>query len=224
MKRSKLKTQKSKVKIKACIFLLFFYTLLPIAYANNIDSIIANVQKTYDDISDMKASFVQETTSATFKDTQKSEGVVYFKKPGMMRWEYSSPAKDVIVNNGETIWVYQPDLGQVMVSKFDKESSPLSKHFLSGMGNVKNDFDVKIGEETPFSYTLILVPKTQQPNIRKIHLVIDKKTFLINKTSSFDPFGNAASVRFIDVKTNTSLQKSIFNFEVPQGVKVVTPQ
>ncbi|MBI5892779.1 MAG: outer membrane lipoprotein chaperone LolA [Deltaproteobacteria bacterium] len=202
---------------------LVFLLITPV-YAEDLDSILSNVQKTYENISDMKASFVQETTSATFKDTQKSEGIVYFKKPGMMRWEYSNPNKDVIVNNGETIWVYQPDLGQVMVSKFDKESSPLSKHFLSGMGNVKNDFDVKLGEETPFSYTLILVPKTQQPNIRKIHLTIDKKTFMMNKTASFDPFGNIASVRFIDVKTNTNLQKSIFNFEIPKGVKVVTPQ
>ncbi len=210
----------------------FLYCLLPIAYcllpvlsyADDIDSIIAGVQKTYENISDMKASFVQETTSATFKDTQKSEGIVYFKKPGMMRWEYSNPNKDVIVNNGETIWVYQPDLGQVMVNKFDRESSLLSKHFLSGMGNVKNDFDVKNGEETPFTYTLILIPKIPQPNIRKVHLAIDKKTSMINKTVSFDQFGNAASVRFIDVKTNTPLPKSIFNFEIPQGVKVVAPQ
>ncbi|MBI5682196.1 MAG: outer membrane lipoprotein chaperone LolA [Deltaproteobacteria bacterium] len=194
------------------------------AAADDIDSIIVRVQKVYDGISDMKAGFIQETTSTTLKETQRAEGIVYFKKPNMMRWEYSHPNKDVIVSSGETIWIYQVDLGQVVVSKLSLEDKTLSQHFLSGLGDIKKDFNVKLGEGTNDTYTLILLPKTDLLNIKKIHLIIDKKTAFVKSTKSFDPFGNTASVRFIDASYNVNLKNALFNFDVPKGVRVVTPQ
>ncbi|HBO84377.1 MAG: outer membrane lipoprotein carrier protein LolA [Deltaproteobacteria bacterium GWC2_42_11] len=208
----------------SAFLLLLSLLLIPAESAETLDNILSNIQKVYDGISDMKANFVQKTTSSSLGGAQNSEGVVYFKKPGMMRWEYASPGKDIIVNNGDTIWVYQPDLGQVMVSSFSSESSPLAKHFLSGMRNIKNDFDVRLEGETPADYTLILIPRIPQPSIKKIHIIVDKKTFFVNGTSTFDPFGSVASVRFSNIKINTSLQKSLFNLEIPQGVRVVKPQ
>lgn len=192
------------------------------AAAEELDSIIARVQKVYGDISDMKADFVQETTSLTFKEGIKSEGMVYFKKPGMMRWEYSNPNKDVIVSNGETIWVYQPDLGQVIVSSLSQEDKTLSQNILSGMGNLKKDFEVRLGGETNDAYNLILLPKTELLNIKKIHMLIDKKTSFVRTTKSFDVLGNTASISFLNASFNTNLKKALFNFDVPKGVRVIS--
>src|SRR3989304_3722646 len=98
-----------------CVLTSGFWILPPAVWADDLDAIISKVQKTYEGIQNIQADFVQLTTSSATKETQKADGLVYFKKPGMMKWEYKSPTKDIIVSDGRTIWAYQQDIGQVMI-------------------------------------------------------------------------------------------------------------
>ena len=192
-----------------------------IGFADDIDVIIAKVQKTYEGIQDVQANFAQFTTSASIKTTQKAEGVVYFKKPGMMKWEYKSPGKDIIVSDGITIWIYQQDIGQVMVGNALDNGTSISNSFLAGIGNLKKDFDIELAEQDNVAYLLKLNPKTSQPNVQKLYIAVDKKTFLVIKTLVYDMMGNETKVVFENMKTNQSLSDSIFKFKIPEGVKVI---
>ena len=192
-----------------------------IGFADDIDVIIAKVQKTYEGIQDVQANFAQFTTSASIKTTQKAEGVVYFKKPGMMKWEYKSPGKDIIVSDGITIWIYQQDIGQVMTGNALDNGTSISNNFLAGIGNLKKDFDIELAEQDNVAYLLKLNPKTSQPNVQKLYIAVDKKTFLVIKTLVYDMMGNETKVVFENIKTNQSLSDSIFKFKIPEGVKVI---
>ena len=204
--------------------LLTVYCLLPTAvYANDLNAIISKLQKTYEGIQDVQANFTQLTTSASIKTTQKAEGVVYFKKPGMMKWEYKSPNKDIIVSDGITIWIYQQDIGQVMVGNVLDNGTSISNNFLAGIGNLKKDFDIELAEQDNIAYLLKLNPKMSQPNVQKLYIAVDKKTFLVIKTLVYDMMGNETKVVFENMKTNQSLSGSIFKFKIPEGVKVVKP-
>lgn len=194
-----------------------------IGFADELDAIVAKVQKTYDGIQDIQANFTQFTTSASIKQTQKAEGVVSFKKPGMMRWEYKSPGKDIIVSDGMTIWVYQQDIGQVMVGNAIDNGTSISNNFLAGIGNLKKDFDITLAEGDITTHLLKLNPKTPQPNVQKLYIAVDKKTFLVTKTIIYDLLGNETKVIFENMKTNQSLSGNIFKFKIPEGVKVVKP-
>ncbi|MEK6599227.1 MAG: outer membrane lipoprotein chaperone LolA [Deltaproteobacteria bacterium] len=192
-----------------------------IGLADDLNAIIAKVQKTYDGIHDIQANFTQFTTSASIKETQKAEGVVSFKKPGMMKWEYKSPGKDIIVSDGMTIWIYQQDIGQVMVGNALDNGTSISNNFLAGMGNIKKDFEIEMAEGDNNAHLLKLNPKTAQPNLRKLYIAVDKKTFLVIRTIVYDMLGNETKVIFEKIKTNQSLSGSIFKFKIPEGVKVV---
>lgn len=204
--------------------LLTAYCLLPaVAYADDLNAIISKLQKTYDDIHDIQANFTQFTTSASIKQTQKAEGIVYLKKPSMMKWEFKSPNKDMIVSDGATIWVYQQDIGQVMIGSAANNGTSISNNFLAGMGNLKKDFDIEQAEGDKDSYLLKLNPKTPQPNVQKVHVAVDKKSFMVKKTTVHDMLGNETKVVFENIKTNQSLSANIFKFKIPEGVKVVKP-
>lgn len=192
-----------------------------IVCADDLDTIISKVQKTYDGIQDIQANFTQFTTSASIKQTQKADGVVSFKKPGMMRWEYKSPGKDIIVSDGMTIWVYQQDIGQVMVGNAIDNGTSISNNFLAGIGNLKKDFDITLAEGDNAAHLLKLNPKTAQPNVQKLYLAVDKKTFLVTRTIVYDLLGNETKVVFENIKTNQSLSGNMFKFKIPEGVKVV---
>jgi outer membrane lipoprotein carrier protein len=206
-------------------FLLFtvHYALFTVVWADDLNAIASKIQKTYDGIQDIQANFVQLTTSASIKQTQKAEGVVYFKKPGMMKWEYKSPNTDIIVSDGKTFWAYQRDIGQVMTGNASSNETSISNNFLSGMGNLKKDFDIELSEQDNISYLLKLKPKAPQPNVQKLYIAVDKKTFFVVKTIVYDVIGNETKVIFENLKINQSISTNMFKFQIPEGVKVVKP-
>jgi len=206
-----------------CVLTSGFWILPPAVWADDLDAIISKVQKTYEGIQNIQADFVQLTTSSATKETQKADGLVYFKKPGMMKWEYKSPTNDIIVSDGRTIWSYQQDIGQVMVGNASDSSASISNNFLAGMGNLKKDFDIELEKPDNNSYVLKLNPKVPQPNIQRLYIAVDKKTSLVKQTIVFDLLGNETKVIFENLKINQSVPANIFKFKIPEGVRVVKP-
>src|SRR3972149_6200321 len=180
-----------------CVLTSGFWILPPAVWADDLDAIISKVQKAY--------------------------GLVYFKKPGMMKWEYKSPTNDIIVSDGRTIWSYQQDIGQVMVGNASDSSASISNNFLAGMGNLKKDFDIELEKPDNNSYVLKLNPKVPQPNIQRLYIAVDKKTSLVKQTIVFDLLGNETKVIFENLRINKSVPANIFKFKIPEGVRVVKP-
>ena len=206
-----------------CVLTSGFWILPPAVWADDLDAIISKVQKTYEGIQNIQADFVQLTTSSATKETQKADGLVYFKKPGMMKWEYKSPTNDIIVSDGKTIWAYQQDIGQVMIGNASDSGASISNNFLAGMGNLKKDFDIELEKPDNNSYVLKLNPKVPQPNIQRLYIAVDKKTSLVKQTIVFDLLGNETKVIFENLKINQSVPANIFKFKIPEGVRVVKP-
>ena len=189
------------------------------------ESVLIEIQRRYETTNDLEANFVQEYVGKVMQRPQKGEGKVYFKKKGMMRWDYKSPNQKLI-SNGHTLWYYQPDENQVFisdVSRVVKERTPLA--FLAGEGDLSRDFNlanlneaVSLREE---NFVLELVPKETTPVLAKLILTVDKKTFYVIQADVVDGLGNVTRTRFTNIKTNLSLPDSFFNFIIPQGTEVL---
>ena len=82
-------------------------TLLP-------EQIIEKLEKRYA-AADFSATFFQESTLKAMDITDTATGKVWFKHPGMMRWEYETPEKYAIISDGQTLWIYRPDDNQVVI-------------------------------------------------------------------------------------------------------------
>src|SRR5436190_18963850 len=74
----------------------------------------------------LKANFEQTVTDRNGKVIQQSSGSMQFSRPGKFRWQYTKPYKQLVVGDGEKLWLYDPELNQVTVRKLDKAigSSP----------------------------------------------------------------------------------------------------
>jgi len=210
-------------------------------FAQSVDEIVDKVQATYEHTSDLEATFLQESLIKTMDTIEKSEGKVYIKKPGKMRWDYKKPRKQEIVIEGKTIWIYKPDEKQVLKTPFsDNPQNKTPAGFLSGVGRLKDDFKIRLhnppsppyppltkggigggkgGQEGIF--TLELIPKGIKSNIEKIFLEVNPEDYTIRSFSLFDIYGNKTTVTLKNIKTNKGLKDSTFHFKVPEGVKVI---
>jgi outer membrane lipoprotein carrier protein len=191
-------------------------------------SLISEVQKRYETTSDLEAGFVQEYVGKIMKKPQRGEGKVFFKKRGMMRWDYTVPNQKFI-SNGTTLWFYQPEENQVFVSDVGqvlKEKTPLA--FLAGEGNLNRDFSlIQFNEAAPGkeeNHVLELAPKEPQAGLAKLVLTIDKKSYYVLQVDVVDELGNVTRTRFNDINTNIVLPVSMFQFTIPPGTEVLKVQ
>lgn len=210
------------------VWMLFNLILLPAALGASGQGVLAEIQKRYETTNDFEASFVQEYIGKVMKSLQRGEGKVYFKKKGMMLWDYRVPNQKLI-SNGHTLWYYQPEEKQVFVSdisKVIKEKTPLA--FLAGEGELTKEFNLTHFSESSSqkdeTFVLDLAPKEPQPALSKLTLTVNRKTFYVVQADVVDGLGNVTRTRFIDIKTNLNLSTSLFEFSIPPGVEVLRMQ
>ena len=90
--------------------ILSLYTSLPAA---SIDKKIQNIQKAYENVADIKGSFLQKSYIKDLKRTDTYKGQFFIKIPMRMKWEYTGEvAQEVFIDNDEII-IYQKKERQV---------------------------------------------------------------------------------------------------------------
>jgi len=201
---------------------------VPLVLGVTGQAVLVEIQNRYETTNDLEARFLQEFVGKVMKQAQKGEGKVYFKKKGMMRWDYRVPNQQFI-SNGKIVWYYQPDENQVLVydlSNLVKERTPLA--FLAGEGNLGRDFDLVNFNEAVSpkeeNYVVELEPKEPHAGLSRLVLTVDKKMYFVNQADVIDGLGNVTRTRFMDIKTNVGLQASFFNFSIPPGADVMKVQ
>jgi outer membrane lipoprotein carrier protein len=199
--------------------------------AQDLKTIVDGVQARYQQTPHFQARFRQTSTLATLGEKQESKGKVFIRKPGMMRWEYHDPEKQVLVSDGVNFWVYTPRHNQVIVSRFGeafRSKTPLA--FLAGNGNIRDEFKVQFADNSPDSkkgdsdvFSLSLRPKAPHPSLRELKLDIRKRDYMIIRSSLIDPFGNVTDIRFAEIRVDETLPHNLFTFKIPPGVEIVHP-
>jgi len=193
------------------------------AQAASVDDIVKRLQARYDSTTGFRADFTQEIESATLGQKVQSQGRVFFKKPGRMRWEFKAP-EQLLVSDGKFFWFYQPADKQVVKTPFQqafRSSTPAS--FLLGVGRLVQDFTVSLKGETPEAYSLRLTPKKDAEAIGLLDLEVSTKTFDILQATITDPLSNVTRLRFTHIDRATPLDDALFRFIAPRGVDVVEP-
>ncbi len=187
-----------------------------------VGSIIEGVQNFYAQAQDLRAQFSQSYYYKVYDRKQLSEGIVYFKKPGKMRWDYQKPNHKVFVSDGKLLWVYEPEENQAFKQSLAKAQLPVALSFMSGQGKLKEAFNAKLLKSPDEkSYLLELIPKTDEGDYKALHLKVDRKSYQVLSSTVIDPVGNSNHLIFKDVKSNLGLPDSGFHFVPPEGLRII---
>ncbi|CAB5094839.1 hypothetical protein D3OALGA1CA_5409 [Olavius algarvensis associated proteobacterium Delta 3] len=188
----------------------------------DVDTLIAGIEKRYAGTG-FSARFDQESTLKAMDITDTASGGVWFRRPEMMRWEYETPERQVIVSDGVTLWIYRPEDNQVMLgdaSAYFGEGRGAS--FLSDIRLVKKKFDVQLlDDESADTHSVKMTPREKSHDLASVRLTIDKKTFDIVQVITANVYGDETRIRFNTFKYNQDLGASLFFFDIPKGVDVI---
>jgi outer membrane lipoprotein carrier protein len=188
--------------------------------AQGPDGLLKTIEARYNHAQSLKLDF-SETYAGTRRPVQHDAGVLYLRKPGRMRWEYTSPAGKVFISDGKEVVLYTPDDQRAEKSKL-KESedmrAPLA--FLLGKLDFKKEFKSFQTRVEGNDKWIAVEPKSE-------NLAYSKVEFLAT------PEGEIRRVRitgqdqsqldfiFTNEQLNVPVAPSLFVFHPPPGVQVV---
>src|SRR5258706_11648314 len=108
------------------------------ASAGSIEKLHAFIEQTRS----AKANFTQEVIDTNGTVQQQASGTVQFHRPGKFRWTYDKPYEQIIVGDGEKLWIYDKDLNQVTQRNLDKALGSSPAALLAGADGVDKYFSL----------------------------------------------------------------------------------
>lgn len=171
-------------------------------------------------LANVEATFVQHNFDGKGSILQTMKGVLKAKTPGKFRWETADPFQQLLVTDGETLWLYDQDLEQVTEQPLDKRVIATPALILSGELNQIDEAYEVYGEQLQNEWHFVLIPRSQDVLFDRLRLEFDSQQMLSRMTIK-DEVGQKTVLSFRDVKVSATLPDSLFTFIAPKGVDVI---
>lgn len=171
------------------------------------------------DLDAVRGSFVQEVRDGTGRLVESSSGTLALRAPRQFRWEYEQPFTQLIVADGDNVWIYDPDLAQVTVraQSLEEAQSPLS--VLTDLSLLERDYRVSPAEASEGIEYLRLEPRSEEASLRECLLGFGADG--LARMVLLDQLGQRNELRFGRWERNPRLDDALFAFVPPEGVDVV---
>ncbi len=166
----------------------------------------------------VRAEFTQDLVAADGTSTDHAAGTLYLKKPGRFRWDYATP-KQLIVCDGERLWLYDPELEQATVRRVRDSMSQTPAMLLSGQAKVRDGFTIRDGGRSGGLDWLHLVPKASDTDFREIRLGFVGE--VLHRLEFTDKLNQRTLIELKGLERNAHLADALFRFTPPAGVDVI---
>ena len=191
---------------------------------SKLQQLLQSVEARYNRAQSLKLDF-SETYTAPGHPVQTESGTLLLRKPGRMRWDYSSPAGKLYVSDGKDVYLYTPGDHTAEKSKL-KESedmrAPLA--FLLGKLNFAKEFKSfstrPEGGADGGATWITAWPKSQNLMYTQVEFLAapDGSIRRVNVTGQDH---SKLDFTFSNEKMNAPAPPGLFTFHPPAGVEVV---
>jgi len=166
-----------------------------------------------------RADFEQRVYDRERKLVQQSRGSFAFLRPGRFRWTYAQPYPQVIVGDGERVWIHDRDLNQVTVRKLSRALGSTPAALLAGSADVERAFELSDAGQRDGLEWLEAKPREREAGFERIRLGMG--TAGVQAMELVDQFGQTTVLRFSNIVRNPPLEPSTFRFTPPKGADVL---
>lgn len=165
----------------------------------------------------IESDFIQEKNLSVLSEKIISKGHFVFKKDNLLRWEYNTPSKYLIVINKEKVMIKD----EKKTSKYDMNSNKVFKEIndimvscVQGTIFKSNKFKTNYFENDKF-YKLELIPqvKNMKDSFKKINLYFDKNVTSVAKMEMIEANEDLTLLDFSNKKLNAPVAETIFTIK-----------
>ncbi len=161
----------------------------------------------------IKADFTEERYMSVLKEPQKSNGIFYYKKDNMLRWEKTAPSSYIFISADNKVKVRESDKIKDVssVNQVIGRIKDLMLTLVNGNFNDSKQFEPSYFQ-TAQSYIVKLKPKNKRMSnsFEYIQLSFNKKNMLLDELSFFEKSGDKNVMKFSNQRVNIPLADTLF--------------
>lgn len=178
---------------------------------------VADLQSWLRDTRTLKADFAQTSTGGI--SGGKSQGSMAISRPGKFRWSITKPYTQLMVGDGSRIWLYDPELKQVIVRPSQKALGGTPAALLAGDSEAEQRFNFKADGAHAGAEWVIAEPKQNDTGFVRIRIGLagnELKGMILE-----DSFGQVTTLSFSNVIRNGDVPVNQFRFTPPAGADIL---
>ncbi|HRG16266.1 MAG TPA: outer membrane lipoprotein chaperone LolA [Pseudomonadota bacterium] len=167
----------------------------------------------------LSGQFTQTTSDANGSVQEESQGTLALAAPRQFRWQYQDPFPQLIVADGNDVWIHDEDLEQVTVRNQSTEESQSPLTVLVDLSQLDRDYVVQNLKDRDGLSWLGLTSRAKEPPFKRVEIGFDgngPKRMLLE-----DLLGNRTEWTFSNWQRNPKLAADTFRFTPPAGVDVI---
>jgi outer membrane lipoprotein carrier protein len=204
------------MKLNKRIIILLFLLQTAFVHAETANDPLQNFLA---DFKTLEANFVQSLINENGEELEKTEGILYLQQPGKFHWSYQVPYSQLIISNGEILWVFDEDLEQLTIREMGDSIEQTPAGIILGNNSITEHFvQVDLGIIEGFDW-IELTPRDMEAQYKNIRLGFDKTK--LGMMIILDNLGQTTRIDFANVKKNAELSSALFDFVVPDDVDVI---
>jgi outer membrane lipoprotein carrier protein len=198
---------------------------------------VEKIQDKYRALTSLSFDFSQVTRTGGRERRGAGNAVLYrpINKPGVMRWNYTNPDTQIILNDGSRLSIYTKTDNQLIVTSAEELQSDITYAFFAGTRNLLDDFTARPAD-TRFIFraagqkdiqAVQLVPRKPHPQVKALHLWFNQD-FLIRKLILEDHFDSVTELSFTNIRLNTLTADSekaltdLLRLDLPPNTEVIS--
>lgn len=181
-----------------------------------------------------RADFTQVVTppakaGQTVSRSKTSSGEFAFIRPARFRFDYLKPFPQVIVADGQTLWLYDADLEQVTARKQAQALGSTPAALIAtavDVASLQKEFSLEAQADADGLQWVQATPKNRESTIQSVRmgLRVEGAQVSLAKLEIFDAMGQRSVLSFERFEVNpANLGAAPFNFVTPKGVSVIRP-
>jgi len=191
------------------------------------DSVLDRAVAAFQSVHTLRAGFVQHIRDPMLGTDDTSRGEFLQQRPNKVAMRWRDPAGDLLVVDGQTLWVYLPSSTPGQVVRSDVQGRPgqspdLAAEFLE---RPRERFTVTYVRSEAvgarMADVLQFVPKQSGGPYRRVQIWVDRQDALPRRVEILEVSGAVRRLTFDRLRANTAIPASMFTFTPPRGVRVV---
>jgi len=190
------------------------------AAAPDLAPLLKAVEARYNHAQTLQVLFHEAYTGPGQPRRQES-GTLLLRKPGRMRWDYTTPQGKLFVSDGKFLWLYTPSNNQVEKMKLkesDDMRAPLA--FLLGKLHFEKEFRNIKGLPVQGGMRITAEPKIDSLPYTNVEFVVTPDSQIRSvQVTGYDK--SILEYNFDQERLNPPLEAKLFRFQMPPGAELV---
>nr|WP_320011437.1 outer membrane lipoprotein carrier protein LolA [uncultured Desulfobulbus sp.] len=225
--------------IFCCLSFFLPGSLLAATNSQQLQNALGRLQARYEKLHSLQFDFSQITDSggrikkgngfAAFYRTKGDKG----KPSGIMRWDYTAPTPQVILNTGTELSIYTPMDKQLIITPIEDQDADITFALFTGSKQLSDEFDLipadatlQIQDPPAKTQAMQLIPQSPHPQLKRLQLWYDG-SYQLRRLIMEDHFGALTELSFSAIRFdtlpahNTEQAKTLLELDLAPGTEII---